>query len=437
MVSLYVGIVLVCCVLIGLLVWKRFSTGFVLLFPFLYAYAAILASSLYLEVFPSVIYEQGVSSHFNGSTAFLVLLLFFSLISVLFVLQAMSKRFGHGCMARPLFKKSYLCCVLVLEFFLIGHIFLSGSPLLVEGVTRFEFWSDHAIFKPLSIFNWLLYSIVFVVGANGAYFLYKESRMSRFLSFAVLFFAGVYFVSWGNKFSALVLLLFVYYVPGLLAYRVRYGEKYNILKQAFVWGPIFSFIVLFLIVDQYDKFQSRGLDVWDQLIERVLILQGHVWWGSFDRVLAEGGDYEHVLSEFKSLFVDLPKGEAGMTFIMRIIAPINVFGDYFESGVEFTGGFPAINILTLGLLGGGVFTVVSWGGFGFFLFYLWSLIVQGARFRLLLASYIYLNSVVWFQRGSLDGFVNWKTMVVALLIIIVELYRHRSAFGSLSFRSVA
>lgn len=49
-------------------------------------------------------------------------------------------------------------------------MFLSGSPLFEVGVTKFSFWRDQAILEPLSIFNWALYPVIFVVGANGAFF---------------------------------------------------------------------------------------------------------------------------------------------------------------------------------------------------------------------------------------------------------------------------
>lgn len=423
MIYLYAVSVLILSFFLAYFVWKKFWVGFVVLFPFLYGYGASLVSSIYLEVFPSYIYEQDAVSFFNWVSLYFLIVMTGALFSVLLILQLLFRFYGYPAFVRPLLPRIYLLLVIALEVFLIVHVFASGSPLLLEGVTRFQFWSEYAIIKGLSIFNWLLYAIVFVVGANGAYFLYRSDGVSKLLSFVIFILAGLYFVSWGNKFSALVLLLFFYFIPGLLSYRFRYGEKYSFHRQLIKLGPVFVGAVLLLIVNQYEKFQARGLGVGEQLVERVLILQGHVLWGGFNKAIVEGGSYSHVLDEFRSLFFDLPSGASGMTFLMQILAPSEIFNNYIESGVEFTAGFPAINLVTFGLFLGAFFTVLSWLLFSFFVFYLLRLIAQGARIRLLLAAYVYLNAVVWFQRGSLDGFINWKFMIVIGFLFMIEMCR--------------
>lgn len=426
---LYGGGVLLCYVVLGVLVWRKFNSIFALIFPFVYGYTTVFFSCLYIELFPSEIYEQGVVSHFNGASFLLFLVLSFSVVSVVLTFQVFFKRFNYSSGdIKPLLPVSLLICVVLLEVFLIAHIMVSGSPLFSSGVTKFSFWREQALFKSLAVFNWLLYPIVFVVGSSGAYFLYNKKRLASILSFVVLVLACFYYVSWGNKFSALLLVVFFYFIPGLVSFRVRFGKKFPIFRRTFFMSLFFLFAVGILVMGQYEKFQSRGLDVEEQLVERVLVLQGHVWWGGVNEVLSFGGDYQHVLDEFKSIFVGGEVGEAGMSYIMKRLAPAGLFSSYVESGVEFTGGYPAIAILTLGLVGGALVSAFSWGIFGVFLFYLWRLISQGSRFRLFFAAYIYMTSISWFQHGSVNGFINWKFFVVMLVLLTMEFLKWRISF---------
>lgn len=426
---LYGGMVLFFYIALGVLVWRKFNSIFALIFPFVYGYAAVFFSCLYIELFPSEIYEQGVVSYFNGASFLLFLVLCFSVVSVLLTFQVLYKRCGWSSGdIKPLLPVSLLICVVLLEVFLIAHVLVSGSPLFNSGVTKFSFWREQALFKSLSVFNWLLYPVIFVVGSNGAYFLYGRKKFASALSFLVLVLACFYYVSWGNKFSALLLIVFFYFIPGLVSFRFRFGKKFPFLRRTFFVSLFFLFAVGILVMGQYERFQSRGLDVKEQLVERVLVLQGHVWWGSVNEVLSSGGDYQHVLDEFKSIFVSGEAGEAGMSYIMKRLAPAGLFSSYVESGVEFTGGYPAIAILTLGLVGGTLVSAFTWGVFGIFLFYLWCLISQGSRFRLFFAAYIYMTSISWFQHGSVSGFINWKFFFVVLVLLIMEFFKWRISF---------
>lgn len=405
--------------LLGLVVWRKFSLVFALLLPFIYGYFSVFLSCLYLELFPSFIFEQGEYSFFNGASFLLFVVLFLSALSVIFVFQALGKVVRIPEKGRSPLSANILIAVIFLEFLLIFHVFLSGSPLLEAGVTKFTFWREQAILEPLSIFNWVLYPILFVIGANGAFFMYPRGRASWFLSILVLLLGCLYYVSWGNKFSALLLVVFFYFIPGVVSYRKTYGVAYPVFRRTFLFGVIFLLVIISLVLLQYERFQSRGLDAGEQLIERVLVLQGHVWWGSVNEVLLVGADYDQAVKEFGAVFSS--QGPVGMQYIMKKLAPEYLYSNYFESGVEFTGGYPAILILIFGFFGGVLFSVLWWAFYGLFLFYLARLVFIGSRVRLFFSAYIYMTSFAWFQHGSMSGFVNWKFFVVCLFLLFGEL----------------
>ena len=414
------GVALLICSL-GLLVWRKFGSIFALLLPFMYGYFSVFLSCLYLELYPSFIFEQERYSFFNGASLLLFVVLLFSVLSVVFVFQNLSRVVGVQKEGRSLLSKKALFSVVVLEGVLIAHVFLSGSPLFEVGVTKFSFWRDQAILEPLSIFNWALYPVIFVVGANGAFFMYSKSRVSWFLSVLVLVFGCLYYVSWGNKFSALLLVVFLYFIPGVIAFRRRFGFSYPIVSRTFALGLGFLFLIIGLVSSQYERFQSRGLDAREQLIERVFVLQGHVWWGSVGAVLAGGPDFDQAAKELGSVFRRDDSDSVGMRYMMKKLAPEYLYSSYLESGVEYTGGYPAILVLIFGLFGGVLFSVVLWGFYGFFLFYLARLISIGSRVRLFFSSYLYITSFAWFQHGSISSFINWKFLVVCLFLLSLEI----------------
>ncbi len=214
------------------------------------------------------------------------------------------------------------------------------------------------------------------------FFMYSKSRVSWFLSVLVLVFGCLYYVSWGNKFSALLLVVFLYFIPGVIAFRRRFGFSYPIVSRTFALGLGFLFLIIGLVSSQYERFQSRGLDAREQLIERVFVLQGHVWWGSVGAVLAGGPDFDQAAKELGSVFRRDDSDSVGMRYMMKKLAPEYLYSSYLESGVEYTGGYPAILVLIFGLFGGVLFSVVLWGFYGFFLFYLARLIFIGSRVRL-------------------------------------------------------
>lgn len=48
-------------------------------------------------------------------------------------------------------------------------------------------------------------------------------------------------MSWGNKFSALLLVVFLYFIPGVIAFRRRFGFSYPIVSRTFALGLGFLF----------------------------------------------------------------------------------------------------------------------------------------------------------------------------------------------------
>lgn len=101
------GVALLICSL-GLLVWRKFGSIFALLLPFMYGYFSVFLSCLYLELYPSFIFEQERYSFFNGASLLLFVVLLFSVLSVVFVFQNLSRVVGVQKEGRSLLSKKAL-----------------------------------------------------------------------------------------------------------------------------------------------------------------------------------------------------------------------------------------------------------------------------------------------------------------------------------------
>lgn len=397
--------------------------------PYLYGMLTVLVSSAYLEILPSYIYEQDTISSHNGAT---VLYAVFS-ISALFTVSITMRTLGHNksdgnsLRPQPLMGTMPLLSIVFLELFLIAHVFASGSPLLTLTSSKFDFWEVSAKLKALSIFNWLLYLIIFVVGGNGGFFLYEKRKdyFKRFLSILILLLGICYYISWGNKFSALIMMLFMYFVPSCLSYKFIFNKQIRFNIKVIIYGSLLILFFMSLVIWQYSIIQTRGLDIVEQLAERIFVLQGHVWWGIVERVIQKGPIYSHVLDEIQAMVTGTSTpGAVGMTYLMKLLAPPTLFSGYMSSNVQFTAGYPAINVITFGFLFGWLITVLGWFVFALFLNYLCTLMRNGSRIRLFYSAYIYLTFTGWLMHGTPSLFFGPKLMLFILLLFSLETVRY-------------
>lgn len=391
-----------------------------LLLVFIFSYSTVFISSLYLEIFSPYIYEQAIYSGLNFSTFLFLLVIFLSLFFALCVFSFLCKTFPLREKRGHIISNNYLFFVVGIELILIAHVFISGSPLIELDVSKFNFWSDKALIPAFKVFNWMLYILIFVVGGNSPYFILKKGSLDKFLSLGVLLLALLYYISWGNKFSALMVVFFMYFSPGLLMYRLKYGEPYLSFKKIAVMVVIGFSAVSILVASQYSRYQSRGLTIVEQLLERVFVLQGHVWWGTIEHISNREPHFFQIINESQMVLLGKSSEHYGMLYLMELLAPSSLFYSYLEAGVQFTGGFPAINFSIFGLALGFALSIISWSVFGIFLYYLVKLLLEKSKLRLILSGYLFVSSLSYYLHGTISGFLNWKFFIVVSLLFFLE-----------------
>lgn len=228
-----------------------------------------------------------------------------------------------------------------------------GAPLLI-GEQRFFFWRDHP-------FGWGLAKLLSVLPYLGVFFGYYISsdhtanpRMKREVLILISIISGIA-VLYGNKFSwfmDLGLFLGVGYTAGKgLAHATPtiVSLRIVLITLLTLMAMVVNIIYSYIYAHGYDP-----LDVAPLIISRVLELQGQVWWG-IDNLLNSSSVESNFLSLITSKTDERP---AGIFILMELIAPSSTFWAYFNDGVPFSMGYPAITYYALGFTGALLFQLV-------------------------------------------------------------------------------
>ena len=159
----------------------------------------------------------------------------------------------------------------------------------------------------------------------------------------------------GEKFSGPFASTFIFFFPVLLNYSLNIKQRLKIITFLKISVPIGVFIGIAtaLILIQYQE-----IHVGDpfELFKLRVAAQGQVWWG-IDAIVYEGLTSKETEEQlYKELFDRSPaisgeSSEKGLNFLMELISPSEVIEGYFERGVRFSMGYPAITLFLFGYLG--------------------------------------------------------------------------------------
>jgi hypothetical protein len=295
---------------------------------------------------------------------------------------------------------------------LIVHAMVSQNPLLGGGdVTRFSFWETGAKVPQLQ-------SVSNQVGPLLFAFAVASNSFRRRIALIAL--TLLYLPLTGAKFTSLFFCLYLAAYPYLHLLRLKHWVSLKNAKRAL------AFLCLVAALSYFGyRAEGRGDDAMEILqfaIDRVTVLQGHVWWGAVEYVTQAG-----------------PTGDAsqfffgeGMDVLMRTLSPAHIYDSYVNDNVRFTGGYPAILHLILGykamplqFLVGSLFGVLVFGfhhvcrmGFlGAFL---------GAKFFIPLITVLLM--------GSLSDLLNWTVVASGFLLLFYTVVIAPQATGKGSLR---
>ena len=306
----------------------------------------------------------------------------------------------------------------------VAYSFATDGIPIFEGVHKVLFYQDAG---PVERF--LLGYGPFIAFALG-YFRRLRGRIS--ISGILLVLMLLYLVLTGNKFSALTRLAVCYYAAVFAQYW-QTNPNFKILRlRNIVIGLAVIMLIIGGVLASYSFWGLSAQDARLLLFDRVLALQGHLWWASDHSLFAlDRFDPNHWLAEWRAIvnLGQVAEGTAGMKYVMvQAIGAERAFPIFFN-GYLYTMAYPAILVLTfpypvaLGLqFLAGVFLCGL-------LYYLHHCLVYRHFVRAMLAMTIIIPFIGVLSTGDLFVLVTPGIALKLLILLVLELGVIRYSLG--------
>lgn len=426
-----VAVAVVLCVLL-----YRFEPLFFVLF-FLFALGQIGAavSGLVIES-GAYVSEEARFGIATGATVRLTFYFLLLLVAALFAFTALKPRMRRSLridrhrIASISRLGIFVIAIAVLTYLYAG-IAVNGSPLF-EHIDRFSYWRDNRL-PLLQPVNNQLSAVVFILGLvlTG-----RRPRRERVLVVALYVLSLAYFVLQGEKFTALVLVSYSFFLPLLVHGFGRLGLKASI-PRAF-WVSLMAVSILGgLVLYRYASTSSSVPPV--QSLQRRIALQGHVWWGVdlhyWDGTLPVPPSIQR-WRELKALVTPSGPGtqSVGMTLLMRTIASRRLVDGYLRHGVRFTMGYPAIGLYLFGASGLVVLQLVAGVVVALLAMYVVQAILAARVLRAFVGYKLFFLVYDILTVGNFYELFSYKSLTYVVLAFSVEVLISMSRKGRLRYR---
>jgi hypothetical protein len=343
-------------------------------------------------------------------------------VGFLFVVRLLEQRplarrdyvFGSDELKLGFLKLSAYTLGIALLVYMVGLFATSGIPIF-KGIGKVLFYREGGPVERI------LLGYGFIIAFALGYFRRKRGRVSvNGLLLAVMM---LNLVLAGNKFSALLGLAVAYYAavfvrywqanPGLQVIRARY-VLIGVAAAVLVGGGAYA---------SYMFWGREAQQAQQLLIERVLALQGHLWWATdYNLFVLDRFDSAHWLAEWNAI-VNLggaAEGTVGMKYVMlQAIGPERAFA-IFDTGYLYTMAYPAILVLTLPYpLALGV-QLLAGALFGGSLYYLHYSLVYRHFVRALIALTVIMPFIGVMSNGNFCDIVKPGVAVKLLALLVIE-----------------
>lgn len=281
--------------------------------------------------------------------------------------------------------------------FLVFSILIASSIItslpIISGTDRIAFWATKAIPGQRIIFNQIPL-LAFLAGLNFA--IYSE-KQKRNLSKVVLAMCIVMQITYGETFTAIATSIFFFSFPIISKKETLAIMLKNKTKILITVSAIFGTLAAYKFSGQYISGIGSSADV---MINRVLALQGQVWW--------------HIYS-FNNQITD--ENYSGIQLLMYNIAPPDVFNAYNSNGINFTMGYPAILISeyrATALLPHAIISIA----FGSIIALLHTTIKTKKIFSAIATLKLYSHYFVIITNGETQNLISAKSLIYIVIIAI-------------------
>jgi hypothetical protein len=301
------------------------------------------------------IVEQERDSYGNGSTFYLVVANIVYL-SFLFNRFESIQRFTT---LKKLSDKTFWSFALIYGVCLSAillDLYSRQISIFTQSDLRFSYWRDESRNPLVRIFAGTLYLGFGIIGvALRSDLGFGHRLMARVL----LFFGLCFYLLIGEKFSGYFLPV-TFFLMGRFSLNTSKSAGLIRLKQFLQPLILGGVAVVCLVALHYSNLDplDKTLSVGNQVLTR-LALQGHVWWITFDinYSLSVYDRLEQILTEIGSIefaffkIENSSSAQHGVKFLMGLIGNENNIQNWYNAGVIFSGGYPAIGLYCFGFLG--------------------------------------------------------------------------------------
>lgn len=390
----------------------RDNPAFAFSVALLYEIASKQVSVLYLDGVGTFITESGTVSEYTGAGGRFALYNALVIAGVVIATRFLRRR------ERPeqrlaLNPVSFYVGVGVLGAILAAqflNLLLTGKVALPgTGVTRWNFWTVHAVIPQLrDIFGVLM---VFIPATAACVYYVGKATQRRHMTAAglvLLIMYVLFLVLTGQRFHGFIFPLALF-LGAYVTFRARAHLPIVTPRLVFSLGVLgFVFVVYGLI-----EFQGRGLSermggAGAGLIYRALVLQGHTYWNA-ESLLVRDGPTGHI-----------PDFLRGLELVVKGVGSSQSIDAYELHGINFANSWPASSIMVVGWLPTLITCILVGLFIGWGYHFMHRLMLEGAFLRIPLVSYLLLWQHTVYTRGSLE-LLDEKFALFLLVVVIMSL----------------
>lgn len=397
--------------------YKKTPIFFWLFFLFYLGQGTAIVSCAYLES-GNFISEQSIYAYATGATSRLVMYNLIFFLAGLFMFVLYQKKQPRNFMKFQSLSSMgrWTICLGVFLLLTILHIglYIFGVPLF-EGLDRISYWLDH----PMPIFRTLggqLFFITFLLGI-----LYSHSKQWVYL----LLFLGIciYLILLSEKYSGLFIVGYLFLLPIIIT-RLTKGKLPLPLKSIGIYAIVICSLFLSVIYYHYSVIHySPDLSITKSIVNRVLGLQGHVWWGTDVEVMNRNRivDFDQLSKEFSSFMSFSSKDEdVGMKYLISLVAPPYIAQAYLERGINFTMGYPAIGLYIFNYVGLALLQIIVAAIVVVAITYVYQKLTKYQLIRAAVAIKIFIEIYGAFTIGNFYQLFSLKVVIYVLISIFLE-----------------
>jgi Family of unknown function (DUF6418) len=381
----------------------------------LYVFSTVFISLSVLE-YGFYITESLNYSFLNGATFFFLffIIIFFLLLRV-FIDLFSSFNFSRLKQNQVSLSQKKIYSVLVLIFvqflllILYVNLMLSPIPILSDSVNRLNFW-DHAYMPFLaSVLGERSIPLIIALGCvfnffnDKAFGFLKKTTLLTFISY--LF----YLIMLGHKFSPIMLALFFFSLPSMMLKRPTIKSLLYYSSAGFLIGilyVVYSYSMINTgIVSEYGGALGGAL-------YRAFILQGHVFWNTFNQFYSLRSD------SWQNLTWLINNDFDGLMLSMYIVSP-DLAEQYLLSGVRFTAAYPSF-LLSTPLVFAAIFFITTLFLYAFILVRTAKLAKSCSVVRLFIYIFLLYFFHFGFTMGDFRFLFSAKFLLSLIFLIFIE-----------------